>query len=1126
MLNRAKLLIFGFCLTISGIVVAQSSQKIDITLKNETIKDLILAIERKTDYTFLYSDINVDIPMNIDVRGKSIHEIFDIVFKPLDISYEIKDKRIILKKGTNETADKVTVKGTVLDTKEEPLIGVIIAIKSQSISTVSDINGEFSLKVPRNSILRTSYLGFSSQEFKISDNRELRIILQEDARQLEDVIVVGYGIQKKSVITAAISSVKRDALEKVAPTRIDNVLKGMVSGVSITQASGQPGDGSRVRIRGIGTINDSEPLYIVDGMPIGGGLGYLNPSDVESVEVLKDAASAAIYGARGANGVILVTTKKGELGKATFNYNVSFGWQNPWRKVDVLNATEYAILMNEIRMNDGETPLYANPAAFGKGTDWQKEVFNKNAPVIDHQINASGGNDRGSYYISFGYLYQEGIVGGNFNRSNYERYSVRFNNNYSIIDQQDRSFFRRFKIGSNLSYARIEAKGITTNSERGTPLGSSLMISPILPVYEPDQESLLSEHPTAVADSYGRAFTIVGDDYGSITNPVAQLYLPGDEDNSDKVVANFWGEVELYKNLKFKSFYGADLGVWGNDGYIMPYYLGRSSFVHTSSVWSSMNRSYTWLVENTLSYDFKLKEAHNFIVLAGQSAQSTRSRNVGGTSYEIRNPGQPYLNATDQDENSRNAWGELSPYHKLASYFARISYNYAERYMVEATLRRDGSSNFGPKNKWANFPSISAGWNITNEEFMRNRPNFLSSLKLRFSWGKNGNQSIGQFKYTSMIVGNSNYLLGLEGLNQIVPGATPNGYPNPNLRWEESEQTNAGIDAYLFNGALTFSLDWYKKKTNGMLMTMALPQYIGDSRPIGNVGDMQNTGIEFDFQYRLKINSVSFKIAGNASYIRNELIKLGNENGWANYDTAMGIGTFIRAENGEPFPFFYGWKTNGIFQTQAQINNYVNSQGQLLQPNAQPGDVIFVDVNNDGVVDDQDRTKIGKGMPDWTFGLNIEAEWKGFDFSAFFHATVGNDIFDASRRSDFPYLNQPSYMLDRWYGPGSSNKIPRLTKDQASAKSNNNWRSSDLYVYDGSFLRLRNIQLGYTIPSEISTKFFIQNLRLYLSVENLFTLTKYHGFDPEISSGGTSLGVDRGIYPQARAFSVGANITF
>lgn len=648
----------------------------------------------------------------------------------------------------------------------------------------------------------------------------------------------------------------------------------------------------------------------------------------------------------------------------------------------------------------------------------------------------------------------------------------------------------------------------------------------MLSVYEPNQEKLFAEHPTAVADPSGRLFTVVGDDYGGITNPVAQLYLPGDEDNSDKFVGNIWGELEMCKNLKFKTSYGADLGFWGNDGYTMPYYLGRFSFVNNSSVWSSMNRSFTWQVENTLTYHFKLNELHDFSILLGQSSQSTRSRNIGGTSYIIRDPSQPYIDATDQDQNSRIAWGSLSPNSRLASYFGKISYNYNERYMLEFTVRRDGSSNFGPNNKWATFPSLSAGWNLTNEPFMKSRPDFLGSLKLRASWGKNGNQSIGQFKYTSMIAGNSNYLLGVEGSNKNVAGATPNGYPNPNLKWEESEQTDIGLDGMLFNGALTFSVDWYQKKTNGMLMTMSLPQYIGNSRPVGNVGDMRNTGFEMDLQYKFVVSDANFKLGANASYLKNELIKLGNDEGWANYDTAMGVGTFTRGQNGEPFPFFYGWKTAGIFQTAKQVTDYVNDKGVMLQPNAKPGDVIFVDYNKDGVINEDDRTKLGKGMPDWTFGLNLGADWRGIDFSAFFYASVGNDIFDVSRRTDYPYLNQPAYMMDRWCGPGTSNKIPRLTKDLDGSTSNNNWRSSDLYVNDGSFLRLKSIQLGYTLPSSITNLFYVKNLRVYVMAENLFTLTKYHGFDPEISSGGTSLGVDRGIYPQARTWLMGASVTF
>lgn len=1023
------------------------------------------------------------------------------------------------------------IKGSVIDaTTDEALVGVTIALKGTTTGVTTDLDGKFEINSPLNSTLVFSYIGYIPLEVKVTSNT-LNVKLKESQALLDEVVVVGYGVQKKSVVTAAISGVKSEDLGKTSPTRIDNVLKGQVSGVSITQASGQPGEGSKVRIRGIGTINNSDPLYIVDGMPIDGGIDYLNPADVESVEVLKDAASAAIYGARGANGVILVTTKSGKAGKAVISYNVSYGWQSPWKKRDVLNGTQYATLMNEMNTNSGKDPIYSNPQSYGKGTNWQNEVFNDNAPVVNHQLSVSGGSDKSNYFLSFGYFNQEGIVGGNFDRSNFERYSLRFNNNYTLFDDsKTRNILSTLKIGSNLSYSRTKSKSIGTNSEFGSPLGSALVISPLLGVYADNPEATLAQYPTAVKDKNGNVYTIVGDDYNEITNPLAQLALPGTKYNTDKIVANFWGELDLYKGLKFRSSYGVDLAFWGEDGYLPPYYLGKSNHVDESRVWSGMNRGFTWQIENTLTYTTTIKEAHNFTVLLGQSAKKDRYRSLWGQSYLLQDldPGKANIDFTDQPGKSREATGYMRPYHTLASYFGRISYNFNERYMAEFTIRKDGSSNFGPNNKWATFPSISAGWMITNEKFMENRPDFLTSLKLRASWGKNGNESIDRFRYTTMVVGGNNYPLGPEGSIIIAPGAKPNGYPNKDVKWEESEQTDIGIDSRFLDGALSFTVDWFKKRTNGMLMQMSLPSYIGDTPPVGNVGDMENTGVEFDVTYRTRISNVSIRIGANASYIKNKLIKLGNTEGWQNYDAIHSIGTVTRGENGEPFPFFYGLKTDGIFQTEAEIQNYVNSKGELIQPKAKPGDVKFIDTNNDGIIDDADRVKIGKGMPDWIFGFNIGAEWKGFDFSALFQGTLGNDIFDGTRRLDLQRINLPSYMLDRWHGAGTSNEIPRLTLND----DNGNWKSSDLYVKNGSFLRLRNIQLGYTIPASLTSKAYVQNFRVFVAAENLFTITSYKGFDPEISSGSTgenggkSLGVDKGVYPQARTLSIGANITF
>lgn len=447
-----------------------------------------------------------------------------------------------------------------------------------------------------------------------------------------------------------------------------------------------------------------------------------------------------------------------------------------------------------------------------------------------------------------------------------------------------------------------------------------------------------------------------------------------------------------------------------------------------------------------------------------------------------------------------------------------------EKYMFEATVRRDGSSNFGPNHRWATFPSFSAGWAITEEKFMQNRPEWFSSLKLRASWGKNGNERIEAFRYTSTVVGGNNYVFGntLTGNSSIFPGSKPNGLSNADLKWEESEQTDIGLDAKFLQGALTFSFDWYTKKTIGMLMTMPLPDYIGDAQPLGNCGDMKNSGLELELSYKFRLSDWNFHVSGNASYLDNVLLNLGNEKGWANYDDILTVGTITRAENGEPFPYFYGKRTNGVFQSEAEVEAYLNKDGQKIQPNAHAGDVRFVDSNNDGQITDEDRVKLGKGMPDWTYGFSLGFEWRGFDFNATFQGVAGCDIYDGTRRIDLKRVNLPAYMMDRWHGEGTSNRIPRMN----DADQNGNWLSSDLYLFDGSYLRLKNIQLGYTLPQSLIRKVFINNLRFYVSAENLLTITSYPGLDPEIASGGTSLGVDRGVYPQSRIISFGVNVAF
>lgn len=1032
-------------------------------------------------------------------------------------------------------AQNIQIKGTVVSgTDNEPLPGVNVVVKGNtSTGTITDFNGTFTLSAPADAILSISYIGFKSQEIAVKGHKDIKIVLQEDSETLDEVVVVGYGVQKKSVVTASIAKVSADDLASTAPVRMDNALKGLASGVTVTSSSGQPGAAAQIRVRGVGTIRTengaADPLYIVDGMPLEGGLDYLNPNDIASIEVLKDAASGAVYGARAANGVILVTTKTGKIGKTKVTYDFSYGWQSAWKKRDVLNASEYALMINEGAINAGIAPKFSDPYSYGQGTNWQDEVFNNNAPMMNHQVSVSGASEKVNYLFSLGFYTQDGIVGGNFDRSNYERLTLRSNTQYTLFDEsKERNWLNSLKVTSNLSYARIKSTNFDDNSTWGTPLGSALALSPILNVYDETEEAIkaqfdkygtTAEYTPVYDPRNGKLFSIPGE-FGEMSNPIAKLSLPGDKHWSHKFVANFSAELQLWDNLKFKTSYGADLSFWGYDSYRPLYYLRSGESSTQSSAYSRKEDGTVWQLENVLMYD-KSIDKHSFSVLLGQSAKKSSGSYLYGSRNNITNYSRPYIDAsTGLAANAdRDAAGAPSVDATLASIFARASYNYDERYMLQVTVRRDGSSRFGPNNHYAVFPSFSLGWNLTNEKFMNKRPNWLTTTKIRLSWGKNGNENIGNFKYTVLTSPGNNAIFGLS--ENVINGVKASGLANPDLKWEESEQLDFGLDFGFFNNALTFTADYYKKKTNGMLMEMNIPFYVGEAKPIGNVGKMENSGIELEAAYKFRVSDWNFRVSANASYLKNKLIEYGNESGWENLDSFQGTGDISRAENGKPFPFFYGYKTAGIFQNTDEVKAYKNDKGELLQPTAVPGDVRFVDVDGNGIIDANDRTDIGKGMPDWTFGFNLGVSWKNFDLNMMWQGTAGNDIYDATRRTDIATSNLPSWMLNRWTGEGTSNRIPRFVQGD-----NVNWQSSDLYVYDGSYLRLKNIQLGYTLPAALTQKVFISSLRFYVAAENLFTFTKYHGFDPEISSGGTSLGIDYGVYPQARAWTIGASLSF
>ncbi|NMB05325.1 MAG: TonB-dependent receptor [Bacteroidales bacterium] len=1136
--------------------VMLSAQKVNLNYSKATLRTVLESITEQTGHTLAFSKevVNLNEEVTIREQNTELETVLKQLLTPRQIGYEIRENKIYIfdqSLAETETGQPVTqqvnLTGRVTDENGEPVIGANISVPGTTTGTVTDYDGYYALTVPKGSTLRFSYIGYLDREYNITSQTQLNVQLLEDTEVLDELIVVGYGVQRKSVVTAAISKVTAEELNVTRPSRVEDALKGKVSGVQITQSSGQPGSDSKVRIRGIGTINNSEPLYIVDGMIVGGGINYLNPVDIESVEILKDAASAAIYGARAANGVILVTTKKGTKGKASVNYDVSYGWQNPWKKREILNAEEYMVIMNEMQLNDGNLPRYNNEQVMGAGvgTDWQDETFYYNAPVQNHQVSVSGGSDDLLYFLSFGFFDQAGIVGGNYDKSNYRRYSLRSNSTYTVFEADDRSFLNKVTVGANIGYSRDKSTGIETNSEYGSILGSALTFSPLVSVYadEATAAGILAQYPHAVTDG-DRVFSLPPAGFQEIANPVAMLHQPSAGfNNSDKFVSSFWGELQILPELKFRTTYGADLAFWGYDSYTFPYFLAtQGKDQQFSTVQSEMNRGYSWQLENYLSYAKSFNEVHNLSAVAGVSASRYRYRNLGGNDRDLleTSPSKANINSAIADRQLERAWGGTGGYDftGTASYFGRVDYNYAERYMLQATMRRDGSTSFGPNNKWGVFPSFSVGWNMTNEAFMANRPEWFDYMKLRFSWGKNGNDRIGNFLYTSLMDGGQNYYFGGGyQVNEADPakvgeitgsmqyGSSPGYIPNPNVKWEESVQTDLGLEARFLNSRLTFGFDYFVKATNDMLMYQPIPSYVGLGAPIANVGDMENRGVEFELGWKNSAGDFNYFIAANASYLQNKLINLGNETGEQIYENAgaSGVGSYVKGMNGEVFPYFYGFKTDGLFQNQAEVDGYVNGEGARLQPTAKPGDVRFVDHNGDGTISDDDKTKIGKGAPDWTYGLTLGADWKGFDANLFFQGTYGNDIFDFAQRGDIPAANRPAWILDRWHGEGTSNRMPRMT----SANPNSNWRSSDLYIKDGSYVRLKSAQLGYTLPEALTKKISLQRLRLYISADNLLTFTGYDGFDPEIASGGyTTIGIDRGIYPQARTISLGANISF
>ncbi len=1009
------------------------------------------------------------------------------------------------------SAQQHTVEGVVRDAESgEGIPGATVMEQGTLTGTITDPDGNFTLTVSGPDVtLEISFVGYQIAVVPVDNLSYLEVDLEVRLTELDEVVVIGYGTQRKRVVTGSISTVNAEDITSTPTLRVDQAMQGRTAGVQVSHLSGQPGEAPTVRIRGAGTTGNAEPLYIVDGMAVQ-SIDYLNPGDIESIDVLKDAASAAIYGARAANGVVLITTKGGSPGVMNVTYSGYQGIQNAARTIDMLDAEQYRMLMNEGARNAGLSEPFDLMEVPAHNTNWQDHLFQENVPIASHELSVSGGTETSTYASSISYFTQQGIIGGD--RSQFDRISGRLNTRHQVNSN--------FRFGSNIAYSHIRQRGIASNQSFNSAYSSALNLDPLTPLYQED-EQILNTFPYStepvVRNSEGQVYGISNHVGAEIVNPLALLEIQTGRNRSDKIVGNIFGELEIIEGLRLNSTLGIDLAYLVNDSHQPLFYLnGAQLNVDKTSVSKNIGRYHTWQFENTLNYSREIGD-HNFSVLAGTTASKFNFEDLSGFNADvpINDPNHVYLNmATDT---LWTAFGGAS-HSALLSAFGRVTYDYMGKYSFTGIIRRDGSSKFGPNTRFGIFPSLGVAWVLSDEDFI---PELgpVNFLKLRASWGINGNQEIGNYQFVSVMDKSRGYIFG----GGRMFGASPAYIENADIHWEESEQFNVALDAGAFNNRLVASIDYYVKTTGGLLEIIPIPAHVGNSPPFANVGSVQNRGVELSIDWRHVTNNLRYSVGINGAYNQNRMTKIGNEEEVLPGATWAVAGMVTRTEIGLPIAHFWGYKTDGIFQNMEEVYQHIGPAGRMLQPRAKPGDVRFVDVNGDGVINENDRTMIGNPTPPVTFGMNGSLGFRQLDVSMYFVGSYGNDVFNGAHRQDLRFTNRSAVILERWTGEGTSNSIPRYTWIDV----NNNYRISDLYIEDGSFLRLKNIQVGYTFGDRFQNRIGSTNLRFYVSAENLLTFTRYTGADPEIGAMSPfNIGIDRGIYPQARTFRLGATMTF
>lgn len=1087
------LMVCVFC-SYAGNAHSQNA-KVSIRMNNVKLDKILNEIENQTDYLFIYNNqVDINKITSVKVKNEAVAQVLDRILSGTGINYELEGTHIILTteaiKDLHAQQQAKTVTGTVTDVSGEPIIGANIRIKGTTTGTITDIDGNFSIKAEPQSVIEVSYIGYLTQETVINNQKSIRFLLKEDTKTLDEVVVIGYGVQKKADLTGSVANINTEKLNTQSNANIGQALQGKIAGVDIVSQGGAPGSGTRIMVRGIGTLNNASPLYIVDGMYMN-SIDHINPNDIASIDVLKDASSAAIYGSRAANGVIIVTTKEGSNteGKPIIDLSVNLGISTASKFLDMLDAKGWAEVTTIARQAIGKPALdMATDLANKPDNDWQDIMF-RPALMQNYNLSVKGGGKYSTYYTGLGYFNQDGIVKG----TNYQRYNIQSKNDYK------RGIF---SAGTNLIISFSHDKPLHQEL-RGGMIGTILQSVPTLEKYDDTREG-----------GYGGT-------YGDVVNIPHPLAIIDDNimdryNENVKIFANLYAQIELFKGLKYKLNLTPDFSFERYKNYLNKYDFGLATNSITQLT-ERQRRRRNILVENLLTFDRTFGE-HKISALAGYTYQDSRFRHIQAYGEGLPQGLEEIDAATTNRSNEGNSWRSV-----LTSILGRVFYSYQNKYLFTATIRRDGSSKFGKNNRYGYFPSFSLGWNVAEEKFMEN-VHWLDQLKLRGGYGVLGNQEIDNYQYSSTITTGINYPDGNGGLLQ---GAFPKNFANPDIKWEETAMTNVGIDFMAFNYRLSLTADYYVKNTKDILLTVPIPISSGGANdPIRNAGKIRNNGFEFNLGWMDQPNpDISYGINLIGSFNKNKVIAMGSESGSIKGGSTNQNITTSETKAGYPIGGYWLISTAGYFNSQEEVDAYAKD-GKKIQPAAEPGDIKFVDANNDGVINDDDRVFQGSPFPDFTFALNGNMRYKNFDLSIGLQGVLGNKIYNATRQTLEDVTKGSNFLascLDYWTPENKNASHPRLTWDDP----NRNTRAeSDRYLENGSYLRLRSVQLGYTFP-QTWFKGAIQHARVYINAENLFTITSYSGYSPDVNADNANYrGFDNFIYPTNRTFMLGLNVTF